>query len=94
MMAKSKETASNIMRPIPLDQALPVQDNLGEYAQFLLHSSGGESGPKNPPNHRRKGGRKRTTQSPNLVEIRGTVTLRLRKKPVTLRGEVHVRARG
>lgn len=54
MMAKSKDFVGDIMRSVPLNEALTIQDKVGEYVQFLLDSRG-DSGVKNPANAPKKG---------------------------------------
>lgn len=59
MMANSEETVWAILRSVPLDQALEVQDKVENYLKFLLSPHGGYGGggglkhPERPPQKRR-----------------------------------------
>ncbi|CAB1114664.1 unnamed protein product [Ectocarpus sp. CCAP 1310/34] len=55
LMATSKELVGDIMRSVPLHQALSVQDKVGEYLRYLLNSSAGSTGVQNPGEAPKKG---------------------------------------
>lgn len=54
LMAKSKELVGDIMRSVPLHQALSVQDKVGDFLRYLLTSAGG-TGVQNPGEAPKKG---------------------------------------
>ena len=55
LMAKSKELVGDIMRSVPLHQALSVQDKVGDFLRYLLNSSAGGTGVQNPGEAPKKG---------------------------------------
>lgn len=56
LMAKSKENVGDIMRSVPLHQALSVQVKIDDFLGYLLkETAGGTGGPKNPGQAPKKG---------------------------------------
>ena len=63
MMAKGKDLVEEIMRSVPLSQALSVQEKVEEYARFLLAEFGGSTCVKNPAKPPKKGRSKKDDRS-------------------------------
>lgn len=63
MMARSKDHAGDIMRSVPLSQALDVHEKLGEYLRFVLAQHSGGTDVKNPAKPPKKGRPKKKKES-------------------------------
>ena len=61
MMAKSKENVSEMSRSVSYDEALELQERIGEHVQFLLNSTSGSKNPANAPQR----------EKPRLFDSRG-----------------------